>query len=382
MSKRSHDDSSSIDPTQPLTPTLHQPDSLQDDLASEHNATASRVSRPSPAKDYLFTWNNPDRDLAQFVSDVRQSWSDLEYMVVQLERGESGTPHLQGFCIFKRKLRITQLKKLPHGAKYFHWEKRRGTREQARDYCMKEDTREDGPVEIGEMPVSEQGKRSDLHRIAELITGGTPMSEIYADPHNAPALIRYGRHFDSYIGRCLQYRPRPVPDVILFYGPSGCGKTSYVYDTYSSIYRVPAGNNVWFSGYTGEATILWDDFTGAASHCRLDLFLQATDRYPLQVGTKGSHTSLINKTFCITTNIHPRLWWKWTNREEQYSAVVRRFTRCFYWPRGARVPLILDRGDSEHERFFSYRPVLTEPIDEPDRFGIRIVNQDPYNIPI
>ena len=43
-----------------------------------------------------------------------------------------------------------------------HWEPRRGTHQQAAAYCSKEETRIDGPWEVGTPPV--QGKRKRFTR--------------------------------------------------------------------------------------------------------------------------------------------------------------------------------------------------------------------------
>jgi len=71
----------------------------------------------------------------------------LHYMVAQVERGhKEKTTHIQGYCEFEKRMRVSSLKKLPsHFAtageddegNTFHWEKRKGTPVQARDYCMK-----------------------------------------------------------------------------------------------------------------------------------------------------------------------------------------------------------------------------------------------------
>ena len=95
------------------------------------------VPRPAPALDWCFTWNNPDVNPTAFSLQAAQ-WK-IEYMVYQQE--SAGTLHYQGFVIFKRKQRFTAVVKL---LKKAHWEKRKGTREEAREYCMKVDTRLDG----------------------------------------------------------------------------------------------------------------------------------------------------------------------------------------------------------------------------------------------
>lgn len=63
----------------------------------------------------------------------------------QAEVGEeTNTPHFQGYVEWKQKKTFTAAKALLGGDKV-HLEARRGTQQQAIDYCSKEDTRVDGP---------------------------------------------------------------------------------------------------------------------------------------------------------------------------------------------------------------------------------------------
>lgn len=87
----------------------------------------------SPAKHWCFTWNNyPDSakiDLKEaFSSNSSEKW------IIGEEVGESGTPHLQGYVSFKKKIRWTALK-LPKG---IHWEAARGSEEENVKYCSKD----------------------------------------------------------------------------------------------------------------------------------------------------------------------------------------------------------------------------------------------------
>lgn len=48
-----------------------------------------------------------------------------------------------------------------------------GTREEARDYARKEETRLRGPFEWGTFEEDQSGRRSDLKRVAALIAAGS-----------------------------------------------------------------------------------------------------------------------------------------------------------------------------------------------------------------
>lgn len=82
------------------------------------------------------------------------------YGVVGKEVGEQGTPHLQIHAEFKSEKSLRVLKKVHTG---IHWEMRKGSIDQAADYCKK-----DGDfVEIGTR--GEQGKRTDIMAVREML---------------------------------------------------------------------------------------------------------------------------------------------------------------------------------------------------------------------
>jgi len=110
------------------------------------------------SKNYVFTINNP-------TAPVPFSEPDMHCLVYQLERGELGTPHYQGYVEFKRRVSLTTAQRLLGAAA--HLERRRGTRRQAIDYSMKEDTRVEGPWTFGNWDDVTQGKRSDIKEFKE-----------------------------------------------------------------------------------------------------------------------------------------------------------------------------------------------------------------------
>ena len=74
------------------------------------------------------------------------------YMLFGRERGDEGTPHLQGYVHFKNEKSLKQLKALMPRA---HVEARKGTIQQAIEYCQKEGDWE----EHGRETKDAQGKR-------------------------------------------------------------------------------------------------------------------------------------------------------------------------------------------------------------------------------
>jgi len=65
---------------------------------------------------------------------------DCEYFVIGQEVGESGTPHLQGYCVFMDRYRLAQIKKAHAVCDRCHWEPQSqfSTPKQASDYCKKD----------------------------------------------------------------------------------------------------------------------------------------------------------------------------------------------------------------------------------------------------
>ncbi len=90
-----------------------------------------RSKQISPSKRWCFTYNNYPCDFRSSVVPVLSKESDV-YVIGQ-EVGENGTPHLQGYIEFRRKLRPVSL-----GLdKSIHWEKAKSCRDSNVAYCSK-----------------------------------------------------------------------------------------------------------------------------------------------------------------------------------------------------------------------------------------------------
>ena len=87
---------------------------------------------------WCFTINNPNEtDYSQLDFG---SWNCVKEAVYNLEMGEEGTPHLQGYIGLTRHKTLAWMKRKITRA---HLEKRKGTREQAILYCLKDCGRRD-----------------------------------------------------------------------------------------------------------------------------------------------------------------------------------------------------------------------------------------------
>ncbi len=267
----------------------------------------------SATKHWCFTLNNPTQTQSEIMELLKPVST---YAVFQLEK--AATPHYQGYAEFKKVMRITSLNKIFQA----HWSKRHGTRVQARDYCMKEDTRESGPWESDVFPVVAAGKRNDITDAYRLRRGGATMSEtadafpnVFMRCNRALNAIQY---LDVQDQPSLIFTPKTCQ---ILYGKTRTGKTRYAYAQDPDLYKLPITKSNWFDGYTGQKTILFDDFNG---NVNLTKMLQYLDGYNTQVEVKCSMVWLHATHFFITCNDHPTSWWP-ERSEDQKNAF---YSRC------------------------------------------------------
>lgn len=259
-------------------------------------------------KDWCFTINNPSEE------DWEAVWSLVhKYLVFQVELGDSGTPHIQGFVQMSKRTTLERMRRLLHRA---HFEQRQGTAEQAAHYCKKPVpdcrcrhcdglVRFDDYHESGELDTTEQGQRTDLSVATDLLrTDG-----LAAVKEQFPTVfIRYPRGFESLAQHYV--KPRDFQTIVtVIFGEPGSGKTRY-----GMTGPLPYKLNVlgegtdFFGAYDPRVhqTVVVDDFYGG---WRYTTFLQVADRYPCEVPVKGGFVQFTARHLVFTSNKHPHLWY-------------------------------------------------------------------------
>lgn len=104
-------------------------------LDSSRSLQNTKTKQISPAKKWVFTYNNYDSSECSVLNELFAN--RCEKYGFQEEKGEEGTPHLQGFCVFKEKIRPLSL-----GLnRSIHWEKMKGSIQDNINYCTKEQSR-------------------------------------------------------------------------------------------------------------------------------------------------------------------------------------------------------------------------------------------------
>jgi len=260
----------------------------------------------------LRNWCITQFDFEQWDECNPQRHPHFRYLVFQTEVCEkTGRPHQQAYVEFKEPLTFGSVRNL-FGNKC-HLEGRKGTRDEARAYCMKDDTRMPGtePIEIGEWVVERdqpnRGKRNDLNEARTRLENHESWAAVLHDTEITDIVARHGKWCrEVYENRPINVPPPeitlydwqeevmellwgdPVPRRIIWIWShaSGTGKSTFA-DYVSTVHSVlPAGDyqNTLYA-YDGQR-VLWFDLT---RH-------QTNDHIPYHALEK-----LSNQTFHLST---------------------------------------------------------------------------------
>lgn len=143
--------------------------------SSPASTLTDRVVRPPnravQGKYWCFTLNNYTELEVQKLTALSYP-DEIKYIVFGKEVGESGTPHLQGYVEFGKRVRYERVRDIVGLRAYVA--RRIGTGLQASNYCKKDDQ---DAYELGEITVSAQVRAliqgNHLHRVIhQWYTGG------------------------------------------------------------------------------------------------------------------------------------------------------------------------------------------------------------------
>lgn len=255
---------------------------------------------------WCFTVNNPDAGVALDLEDIRLIST---YMVWQLEIGDNGTNHFQGYVEFLNRKKGSTLKNLFTRCDP-HLEAARGTPTQASEYCKKDDTRvpgdESGPWEFGELTQVTQGSRTDLISVKAKIDDGTDLLSISDEHPNE--FMKYTRGIEKMYS--MHVKPRTTKTIfIIFWGITDQGKSHLANLFPNPLTVAKATSTQFYDGYDPNyhKTIIFDDFKGKLEFGEL---LKLTDKWPYQVNRKGDTMVWKPQYLVITSNYSPDIWYK------------------------------------------------------------------------
>lgn len=287
------------------------------------------AAQESPAKRWCFTINNPtERDRFWENPD---NMEQVEYLIVQEERGEEGTVHYQGFMIMKTKKRMTWLKRNMN--ERAHWEKTRGTDKQAAAYCKKDDTHVPGGLrfESGCLPKDKKDKEKEAAELLEEIKRN------YKRPADIPADLLMEQNFVSaykLLTADVLGPYRPNLKIITLVGPPGCGKSYLINNLFPQCARLIMGNaGHWWQNPCNKVGVI-EEFAGQIP---LQKMLNMLDPYPQSLEVKGGTRPCLFEVIFITSNSCPEDWYKSKNpavpeEPKRQDALLALYDRLGYHP--------------------------------------------------
>lgn len=240
------------------------------------------------------------------------------YLVFGREKGDNGTPHLQGYIAFTGPKSFSSVKhilagKLPNnnaGEGRHHIERARSNAGVNRRYCTKGGDFE----EFGEQP--QQGKRTDLGDAISTLHSSGRMSEVrrehpdvYVKFHRGLAALRQGM---------LECR-HSKPWVAWLHGHAGCGKSRLASTIPGSQYWAQP-DGVWWDGYEQQDVVIVDDVCWSF---KTTLFKRLCDYYPLKVPVKGGFEEFTSPAIVFTCVVEPQNRFECDNKEP-VEQVLRR----------------------------------------------------------
>lgn len=300
---------------------------------------------------WAFTMNNPEQTIAP------EGWPDIRLCAWQLEMGEEGTPHYQGYVEFTRPKSLNQMTTMVEtlALPWAHWSHAVAKRAANIKYCSKEEGRLEGPYFWPDKATCDakhgaQGKRKDLDIICEMVMAGKSDTEIAADYPKSVLMFGQG------IKRLRAALPAPTweehpKDCIIYWGPTGTGKT------YRLMQECPPGKEwfwakpgKWFDGYEGQPGIVFNEFRDSwSSYHQLIALLENTPARAREI--KGGTVRVTAWKFRFSSNVHPKFWYKGVMKREGYkwktSPLRRRFSKIILMDEVVVFPQAMEVEDED-----------------------------------
>jgi hypothetical protein len=209
---------------------------------------------------------------------------NCQYLVYQQEQCPTTQKlHWQFFVIFNQRQRFTAVKKMFGNA---HLEIARDPIK-ARNYCMKEDTRVQAPIEEGHF-----GEQADLITRVKR----TRLTDLVQEH---PWKVRQLKELKCLLAPRREY----LTDCILLTGPTGTGKTK-ISATIAAFLGQDGtywqDSTQWWDNYDQEPLVIIDEFRGQFPEAQV---LRLVDRVPYRVPIKGSYAEFDSRMIILTSNL-------------------------------------------------------------------------------
>lgn len=278
-------------------------------MISEEQQYVSTLDPKKPQKGsfrwFLVTHNNPTKSLQDTLQEYK-----ADFVCGQIEKApETQTLHIQACCYFVQAVRCTHFAKFKAHA--IGVKNADGPR--IRNYCRKEASRIEGPLEYGSFPIGSK-TRCYSEAMALCKEGRT----LECDPE---LLIRNLGNLQKLSALFVQPYEHDSVRGTWFYGDPGTGKSFHARAQYPEAYF--KAQNKWWDNYKGQSAVILDDLDQGGA-CLGHLLKIWCDRYACSGEIKGGTVQLQHKAFVITSNYHPSALWP--SDPALLAAITRRMT--------------------------------------------------------
>lgn len=231
-----------------------------------------------PAKTFALTHNN-------YTEVDKQRYRDWEKQVMWMgeETGENGTPHLQIVVTFKKAKRNKAVRKMAPGA---HVEVAVDG-DEGGNYCLKE------TYEIDDRRMR-KGTRTDLTEACAL-KDIKSLVELYPE-----TFVKFHAGFEK-LFRARMVAHEGPREVVWLWGAAGVGKSRRAHE--DGAREITVDNGRFSESWYGSDTVVFNDVR--EDTLPYNEWLRITDRYPIDVKTKGGFVPWAPKKIYITSDKHP-----------------------------------------------------------------------------
>ena len=267
--------------------------------------------------------------------EIEEALASYTYLG-QLEEGEEdGYRHWQLIIDGGQSpIRFSTLKnKLPTA----HLEPRRGPIQQAIDYVTKEETRvpEEPRLEHGIIRHSdEKGRRKDVEVVREaILEKGLSADEVFLQVPESNRMTAMVEKLVAARDRSRHTKPRQL-EVIWLYGPPGTGKTSLAVEMGGTNYYRVTDYQHPFDSYSGEETLILDEFDGGM---RLSTLLNVLDIWPTTLPARYADRVAAYSQVVLVSNEAPWSFYPWETQSRR-QAFMRRVHQV----------LLVNKGETQY----------------------------------
>jgi len=262
-------------------------------LLCQAQVLKTRLKMAKGTRAWCFTLNN-------YTEEERDALRSLKckYIVFGYERGEEGTPHLQGYVHLSTQKTLSAMKKFIPRA---HLEPRRGTIDEAVDYCKKDGDFE----EYGEKPKTQQEKGvSEKARWKRIFEKAEEGDEEWLKENEPNVAFKHMATFRSHKKpktEVMDYEETPMNggmDQLALASRERCGPNTPGH--------YPKEKNKWWCNYVGQDTVVIEEADPKNMEHLADRLKVWADRYPFPGEIKGGRIEGIRPLkIIVTSNYSP-----------------------------------------------------------------------------